>query len=362
MNSFDFEKLGYITKSPLCHSTRTVLENNFYECFGVSLRHKYSNGYFNYLLEHEIVEKDFFWKIDSLFGDKREDSWTISIQFLRKENCKAYEKLRSFLYHFTEESVRKALASSPHLAELLINAYSPVNFHNKEIGNSVTCIGLSFHIYHFNIGKYYSESTEKDEANILCEYANIIRKELNSFSLDTSKLKNKPKEEPFLPNWLSNTIKVGGRIGLKVLCAQLGTNIGGDLFGNFDGGDIPDGTEFSNADGFDFSDGTDFSNADGFDFSDGTDFSDKSELDFSNGDFVANNVSFCGKATPNFDTGQDVHIVCESGADKGYFDVYLQDGKKYVKFGNGSSNNWSNWVLIQGKQSFSWNGNRYIIK
>ena len=30
-----------------------------------------------------------------------------------------------------------------------------------------------------------------------------------------------------MPNWLSNTMKVGGRIGLKVLCAQLGTNIGG---------------------------------------------------------------------------------------------------------------------------------------
>lgn len=348
MNSLNFRKLGYITKSPLCHSTRTVLEDNLHECYGVSLRHKYSNGYFNYLLQHEIVKKDIFWKINALFGEKKEDTWSISIQFLQEENCKAYNKLKFFLYNFTEESVRKALASTPHLAELLISVYSSVNFRNKEILDITTCIGLSFSIYHDNIGKYYSESIEKDEANILCEYANIIRKELNSFSLDTSKLINKPKEEPFLPNWLSNTMKVGGRIGLKVLCAQLGTNIGGDLFGNFDGGDIPDGT--------------DCSNADGFDFHDGIDFSDKSELDFSNGDFLANNVSFYGKATPNFDTGQDVHIVCESGTDKGYFDVYLQDGKKYVKFGNGSSNNWSNWVLIQGKQSFSWNGNRYIIK
>lgn len=321
MNSFDFEKSGYITKRPLCHSSRSVLEDNSYEYFGVSLPHKYSNGYFNYLLKHEIVEKNFFWKIDSLFGDKKDDSWTISILFLREDNCKAYEKLRSFLYHFTNESVRKALASSPNLAELLINAYSSVKFRNKEIYNRTTCIGLSFCIYHFNIGKYYSELTEKDDANILCEYANIIRKELNSFSLDSSKLENKPKEEPFLPNWLSKTINVGGRIGLKVLCAQLGANIGGDLFGNVDGGD----------------------------YSVGTDFSDMSEFDLSDEDFVASNnygnnsyltndgynVSFGSSANSdgyihqgNISLERTISGITDS------FPHYTKGGADFVKIGN----------------------------
>lgn len=74
-----------------------------------------------------------------------------------------------------------------------------------------------------------------------------------------------------------------------------------------------------------------------------------------------NCLAFHGN-TPSFDTGQSVHVVSENGNDKGYFDVFLKEGKKYIKIGIGSSSNWSNWVLIQGKQRFFWNGNWYIIK
>ena len=78
-------------------------------------------------------------------------------------------------------------------------------------------------------------------------------------------------------------------------------------------------------------------------------------------DSSLNSLAFHGK-TPSFDTGQDVHVVSESGSDKGHFDVYLNEGKKYIKIGNGSSSDWSNWVLIQGKQRFFWKGNWYTIK
>ena len=40
-----------------------------------------------------------------------------------------------------------------------------------------------------------------------------------------------------------------------------------------------------------------------------------------------NSISFLGSSTPSFDSGNDVHVVCETGTDKGHFDVFLKDGK-----------------------------------
>ena len=54
-----------------------------------------------------------------------------------------------------------------------------------------------------------------------------------------------------------------------------------------------------------------------------SDTPDLSELDGGlDGDSDNSEISFQASATPSFDTGKDVHIVCESGNDKGYFDVY----------------------------------------
>ena len=98
---------------------------------------------------------------------------------------------------------------------------------------------------------------------------------------------------------------------------------------------------------------------DSFDFD--SDYFDTDGFEGTDVNSTISSISFQG-STPSFDTGKDVHVVCDSGKDKGYFDVFLNEGKKYIKIGNGSSSDWSNWVLIQGKQRFFWKGNWYIIK
>lgn len=54
-------------------------------------------------------------------------------------------------------------------------------------------------------------------------------------------------------------------------------------------------------------------------------------------------------------TGKTVLVYTESGHRKGFYDIYLHDGKKYIKFN-------STWICIQGKRRFGYNGNWYIIK
>lgn len=53
-------------------------------------------------------------------------------------------------------------------------------------------------------------------------------------------------------------------------------------------------------------------------------------------------------------TNKDVYIRTEEGKPKGFFDVYLSGGIKYIKF-NGE------YIPIDGEDSFSRNGNRYVI-
>ena len=54
-------------------------------------------------------------------------------------------------------------------------------------------------------------------------------------------------------------------------------------------------------------------------------------------------------------TGHSVQVICDSGANKGYYDIYLHQGRKYIKFRNC-------WICIQGRYSFAYAGNRYYLK
>lgn len=67
---------------------------------------------------------------------------------------------------------------------------------------------------------------------------------------------------------------------------------------------------------------------------------------------AAYNISFGGgyySPTNNY-----VNIQSETGAKKGQYKVYLNDGKKYINF-------YDTWICIQGKQRFHFSGNWYII-
>ena len=52
-------------------------------------------------------------------------------------------------------------------------------------------------------------------------------------------------------------------------------------------------------------------------------------------------------------TSHTVHVKCTTGADKGYFKVYLHNGDKYIKFSN-------SWIKL-GNGRFSYNGNSYVF-
>lgn len=75
------------------------------------------------------------------------------------------------------------------------------------------------------------------------------------------------------------------------------------------------------------------------------------------------NVSFEGSdhPTPSFNTRKQVHIVSENGIDKGHFDVYSQDNKKYIKFFDGRSADWKNWICINDKKYIRYMGVDYKI-
>jgi hypothetical protein len=62
------------------------------------------------------------------------------------------------------------------------------------------------------------------------------------------------------------------------------------------------------------------------------------------------------KSSGNYSkTSSSVRIVNENGLNKGTYDVYLHQGNRYIKFQG-------DWINIQGKSRFSYNGNSYIIK
>ena len=73
-------------------------------------------------------------------------------------------------------------------------------------------------------------------------------------------------------------------------------------------------------------------------------------------------ITFGKNTTPTFKTGNEVKIICDTGTDKGNYEVYSKNGDKYIKFGTGSNSNWNNWIKIEDKKRFFWNGNWYTIK
>lgn len=54
-------------------------------------------------------------------------------------------------------------------------------------------------------------------------------------------------------------------------------------------------------------------------------------------------------------TSSSVLLYTESGHFVGKYSVYLSGGRKYINFRN-------NWICIQGKSRFGYNGNWYVIK
>jgi len=53
-------------------------------------------------------------------------------------------------------------------------------------------------------------------------------------------------------------------------------------------------------------------------------------------------------------TGRNVNLKCDTGTNKGVFDVFLHHGDKYIDFQN-------QWIKIEGKHSFFLNGNTYYF-
>lgn len=261
MDWCDFEKVGFLTKERFCCSSRTPLSTIFgnEEWFGVSIPNKTHGLYFNYLLQHKIVEKGVLWKVESFFGNKEDDSWNVIVAFTPNEIA-LLKHLEKNLWQFTPESVLKALRSTPELAYYINNCYSFKNYKNKEIHLAEDSIW----IFHSNIGASYPESLEKTDADALFSYAKLISNQLRTLSLDTSKLVKKPKEAPLLPKWLEDTLKVGAKVGIKYLCAVIGAKIDFPDFGGDNSNNSPD---FGDVDGgFDVGDdGYDFGGDDGFD-------------------------------------------------------------------------------------------------
>ena len=54
-------------------------------------------------------------------------------------------------------------------------------------------------------------------------------------------------------------------------------------------------------------------------------------------------------------TSSAVLLYTESGHFVGKYSVYLSGGRQYINFRN-------NWICIQGKSRFGYNGNWYVIK
>ena len=82
---------------------------------------------------------------------------------------------------------------------------------------------------------------------------------------------------------------------------------------------------------------------------------------------IADNVAFdlgltantCYAAAPNNGaysrTGNSVNVYTQEGHSKGSFAVYLHNGQRYIDFNN-------TWICIQGRSSFVYCGNRYVIR
>lgn len=312
MRSIDFEKAGYLTKERLCGTSRTPLTTIIggEEDFGVSIPNKVHGLYYNYLVRHSEQIESYSWKeigdsldhdgifnvfFDKVLGTKKTQTWEVSVTFTPNES-KLLENLRKTLWYYTPDSVFKALGSTPELAHF-IHSFGTRNYMNKEIHSVETCVGTHLMIYHFNRGFTFPEIIEQEDSEALFSYARLISTQLRALSLDTSKLVKKPKEEPLLPKWLENTIKIGAKVGIKYLCATIGAKIDLPDWGGDNSNDVPD---YDFGDGF----GGSFDNGDGIDFGDdGFGFGDDGYDDGDDG-FDIVGISFQGK---HFDGFEDQH-------------------------------------------------------
>lgn len=71
---------------------------------------------------------------------------------------------------------------------------------------------------------------------------------------------------------------------------------------------------------------------------------------YRNPNYVPTGPSFNSHYTP---TSHSVHVRCTTGADKGFYKVYLSGGGKYIKFNN-------HWVAL-GNGYFTYNRNSYVF-
>ena len=256
---------------------------------------------------------------------------------LDKNTCEAIGKLKDLANYYTNDSLDEVFKNYPYTLQIIKNETSFGFTDVRFSGCGLEKRGM------FPTKSYFFDNYEKKWAIELRNIADSLMKEATNLKINFDKLK---KKESFLkntnvPKWIISAATIGGVILIKLAVKSV---INGDT-----DIDIPDFEGDADVTAIDIDSGEICSMYDGGGDADFDGISD-------------GEISFQGSPTPTLDTGKDVHIRSESGTDKGYFDVYLKGGKKYIKFGNGSRHDWSNWVSIQGRNSFVWNGNKYYIK
>jgi len=352
MRSIDFEMAGYLTKERLCDTSRTPLTTIIggEEDFGVSIPNKVHGLYYNYLLQRSECLESYSWKeigdslnhdsifnvfFDKVLGTKKTKTWKVSVTFTPNES-KLLENLQKTLWYYTPDSVFKALGSTPELARFIHDIYGKRKYMNKEI----TLAGTHLTIYHCNSGFIFPQIEEYEDSEALFSYARLISSQLRAMSLDTSKLVKKPKEEPLLPKWLENTLKVGAKVGIKYLCATIGAKIDLPDWGGDNSNDVPD---FDFGDGFDGGDGFDFGD-DGFDFGD-------NEFDSGDDGFDIGGISFQGKHFDGYeDLDKTISVPIMGGSGNGKLHVYKKLGSSTIYVSDGScypvSTAGHNWITV----------------
>ena len=262
---------------------------------------------------------------------------------LDKKICEALSKLKDLSYYYTTDSLDEAFKNYPYTLQIIKNETSFGFTDVRFSGCGLERKGM------FPTKSYFFDNYEKKWAIELRNIADSLMKEVTYLKINFDKLKEKEAilKNTNVPKWLIKAATIGGIVLIKLAVKSI-TNSDTDI-------DIPDFDGDADITSIDIDSGEICNIYDG-DFD--ADFAANTD-----GDLECNPISFLGSATPSFDTGNKVHIMSETGTDKGYFDVFLKDGKKYIKFGGGSSRDWSNWVLLKpGKRSFGWKGVTYYIK
>lgn len=269
---------------------------------------------------------------------------------LDKKICEALSKLKDLSYYYTADSLDEAFKNYPYTLQIIKNETSFGFTDVRFSGCGLEKKGM------FPTKSYFFDNYETKWAIELRNIADSLMKEVIYLKIDFDKLKKKESilKNTNVPKWLIKAAAIGGVVLIKLAVKSI-ANSDTDI-------DIPDFDGDADITSIDIDSGEICNIYDGYfdaDFDADFDANPDGNLDCNS---ISNSISFLGSSTPSFDTGNDVHVMCETGLDKGYFDVFSKDGNKYIKFGIGSSSDWSNWVLIQGKRSFVWKGVKYYIK